>query len=408
MSGFTAGELADRAGTTTEWVERLAELGILEPGEGERPYGPRDLHRVRFAQTLDDAGIAVEDMARLVAAGLYSFRFVEGVFPGEGWPLLDTTFGELADEEGLPWAVVEQLYANWGLPVPVRDQRIRGDDETMLRERAEIMRVGKLTPESIVAASRFFGDNTRRMAVSEVRSFRENVMAPLLAEGLSHTEMLDRIGPIAVVMQRYGHTLRALLHDRHIEGQIFQEAIEVVEQILQGAGLARRRPERDPAIAFLDLSGYTRLTEEIGDRASAELAARLSSLVRHSALAHGGQAVKLLGDGVMFHFDDPAGAVRSGVELVARVEAEEALPAARVGVHAGPLVFRDGDYFGGTVNLASRITDYARPGEVLVSAAVAELTEGVELEPIGEIGLRGVSGPVPLFRAVIRDSSPAD
>ena len=402
MNGLSAAELAHRAGTTPEWIERLAELGILERGEGERPFAERDLHRVRFAQTLDDAGIAVEDMAQVVAAGLYSFRFVEGVFPGAGWPLLDTTFGELADEEGLPWPVVEQLYANWGLPAPARDQRIRGDDETMLRERAEIMRVGGLTPEAIVAASRFFGDNTRRMAVSEVRSFRENVMAPLLAQGLSHTEMLDRIGPIAVVMQRYGHTLRALLHDRHIEGQIFQEAIEVVEQIFQAAGFARRRPERDPAIAFLDLSGYTRLTEEVGDRAAAELAASLSSLVRRAALAHSGQAVKLLGDGVMLHFDDPADAVRSALELVAGVEEEE-LPTARVGVHAGPLVFRDGDYFGGTVNLASRITDYARPGEVLVSAAVAGAVDedaGIALEPIGDIGLRGLAEPVPLFRAL--------
>jgi adenylate cyclase len=118
--------------------------------------------------------------------------------------------------------------------------------------------------------------------------------------------------------------------------------------------------------------------------------------------------VKLLGDGVMFHFVDPARAVACALHLVAVAE-EDGLPPARAGVHAGALVSRDGDYFGQTVNLASRIADYARPREVLVSADVVELAEdAASYEPIGEIALRGVIDPVSLFRAQIRDTSPAD
>jgi adenylate cyclase len=110
----------------------------------------------------------------------------------------------------------------------------------------------------------------------------------------------------------------------------------------------------------------------------------------------------------MFHFSHSDGAVACGLELVDAAEGE-GLPPARAGVHAGPVVFRDGDYFGRTVNLASRIVDYARPREVLVSEAVVGAAgDGAELgfDPIGEITLRGLTNPVPLYRALNRDSSP--
>jgi adenylate cyclase len=128
--------------------------------------------------------------------------------------------------------------------------------------------------------------------------------------------------------------------------------------------------------------------------------------VRRAASEHRGEVVKLLGDGVMFHFADPGDAVMCSLRLVGSAE-DEGLTPTRAGVHAGAVVFRDGDYFGQTVNLASRIADYARPREVLVSADIVELAAGAAaFEPIGEIGLLGVVEPVALFRALIRDNSP--
>ena len=167
-------------------------------------------------------------------------------------------------------------------------------------------------------------------------------------------------------------------------------------------GLARRRPVHPPAIAFLDLTGYTTLTEERRDRAAADLAARLVELVSTVAHQYGGHPVKLLGDGVMFYFPDPAQAVLAGLELVERIP-DQGLPRARMGVNSGPVVFQDGDYFGTTVNVAARITDYARPGEVLVSDSVATATtgpHGVRYQPIGPIALKGVMTPVTLHAAV--------
>jgi class 3 adenylate cyclase len=168
------------------------------------------------------------------------------------------------------------------------------------------------------------------------------------------------------------------------------------------AGVARRRGSSPPAICFLDLSGYTRLTEERGDEAAAELAASLAMMVQQASRRHGGRPIKWLGDGVMFHFLDPGQAVVASLEMV-DLTPKSGLPPAHVGVNAGPVVFRDGDYFGRTVNIAARIAARAGPSEVLVSdetVRTAREVSGVRFEEVGPAELKGVARPVGLHRAV--------
>jgi class 3 adenylate cyclase len=153
-------------------------------------------------------------------------------------------------------------------------------------------------------------------------------------------------------------------------------------------------------MCFLDLVGYTRLTEDQGDDAAAALAEALAVLVNRSAREHGGVPVKWLGDGVMVHYREPVGAVLSALELVAQLP-QAGLPPAHVGVAAGPVVVQGGDYFGRTVNLAARIAAHARPGQVLVSASVAgsAAPEGVSFVELGELRLKGIAQPVRLLEA---------
>lgn len=157
---------------------------------------------------------------------------------------------------------------------------------------------------------------------------------------------------------------------------------------------------RPPAVCFLDITGYTRLTEERGDEAAADLAATLGTLVRRSSSKHGGEPIKWLGDGVMFYFENPGEGVLAALEMVEGV-ATHALPPAHVGIHAGPVVFQEGDYFGRTVNLAARIAEYARPSEVLVSQEVvdAAIETPVSFAEIGPVELRGVSSTLRLHSA---------
>jgi adenylate cyclase len=153
-------------------------------------------------------------------------------------------------------------------------------------------------------------------------------------------------------------------------------------------------------MCFLDLVGYTRLTEEHGDQAAAELAEALAILVNRSSREHGGVPVKWLGDGVMVHFGEPARAVLAALGMVEQLP-EAGLPPAHVGVAAGPVVVQGGDYFGRTVNLAARIAARAGAGQVLVSQRVAESAppQGVRFVELGEQPLKGIARPVRLLEA---------
>ena len=153
-------------------------------------------------------------------------------------------------------------------------------------------------------------------------------------------------------------------------------------------------------MCFFDITGYTRLTAEQGDRAAASLVERLAALVKRSTATRGGRAIKWLGDGVMLYFSDPADGVLAALEMSGQAR-QTGLPPAHVGLHAGPVLLQDGDYFGATVNIASRIADYARPGEVLVSRAVVEAVSGIEasFNLIGPVELKGLSEPIELHVA---------
>ena len=119
-------------------------------------------------------------------------------------------------------------------------------------------------------------------------------------------------------------------------------------------------------MCFLGITGYTRLTQKRGDAAAAQLAEGLGRLAQQTSVKHGGRAVKWLGDGVMLHCPNPGPGVVAALEMVAGA-AEAGLPPAHVGLHAGPVIFQEGDHHGQTVSLASRIADDAPPGEVIVS-----------------------------------------
>jgi adenylate cyclase len=153
-------------------------------------------------------------------------------------------------------------------------------------------------------------------------------------------------------------------------------------------------------MCFLDMTGYTRLTEERGDAAAADLAASMARMVQRTSREHGGKLVKWLGDGVMFFYREPGRGVLAALEMLDGITST-GLPPAHVGLHAGPVLFQEGDYFGRTVNVAARIAAYARPGEILVSQEVVDHSElaGVTFTSIGAADLKGVSGELRLYSA---------
>jgi len=253
--------------------------------------------------------------------------------------------------------------------------------------------------DELARLARVYGQNVRKVVASDIELAGATIFAQLRRE-LSDEEMKEAAGTTGKRLMRLGENLMLWLRGRHLEHEILAVTVQTTEDYLQELGLAPKRTPSAPAIAFLDLTGYTALTEERGDEAGADLADRLATLVREAARPHGGNPVKWLGDGVMFHFDDPSAAVQTGLDLVEQTPAAVDVRA-RVGINAGTVIFRDGDYFGRTVNVASRIADYARPGEVLVSGEVKGRWggDGVRFEEIGPVALKGLREELTLYSA---------
>jgi adenylate cyclase len=397
VSGYTGQEVARRAGVDPDYLERLVELGILTPAAGDA-FSPGDVLRARWMQSLERAGVPLEGLAAAVRDGVLSFSFLDVAAYDRFAGLSDTTFQQLSAQTGVPLELLMVVRETFGFAEPRPEDTVH-HNELSLVPLLQLQLAKGFRPVVIERWLRVCGDSLRRIAEAEAAWWNSEVEMALLASGMTEGEMLQAQADLGSQMTPLiEEVLLAIYHGQqeHTWSQVF---VEHVESALEQKGLYRRL-ERPPAMCFLDITGYTRLTEERGDEAAADLAARLASLVRRSALEHGGTPVKWLGDGVMFYFREPAAAVLAAVEMVEVVE-RRGLPPAHVGIHAGPVIFQEGDYFGRTVNLAARIAEYARPGEVLVSREVVDAADGgpVTFTDTGPVELKGVPGPLHLYSA---------
>ncbi|HEX2032347.1 MAG TPA: adenylate/guanylate cyclase domain-containing protein [Actinomycetota bacterium] len=394
--GLTVEDLADRAGAAPDDVRRLVELGIVLPPEEGDPWREGDVRRVRLAMACEAAGLSLEAIGRAVRDGKLSFAFLD--LAGFRWAeRLDRTYRDLAAEFGLPVELLLAMYEAVGMAPPAPDERAREDDLELLPIIAAARALG-LEDSVLLGTLRVYGESLRRIAEAETAVYHTHIEMPLLRSGLGERQMMERATEIGSGMVPLLDRALLATYRRQQEHAWTADLIEHVESALEEAGL-HHRLSTPPAMCFLDLTGYTRLTEERGDHAAFELADRLAGLVQHVSQRHGGRPVKWLGDGVMFHFREPAGGVRAALEMVERTAAAE-LPPAHVGMDAGPVVFQNGDYFGRTVNLASRIAGVAEPGQVLVTRGVREATaDGVTFRSIGPLSLKGVARPIELFEA---------
>ncbi|MCO5081326.1 MAG: hypothetical protein M9955_06655 [Rhizobiaceae bacterium] len=159
------------------------------------------------------------------------------------------------------------------------------------------------------------------------------------------------------------------------------------------------------AIAFVDLSGFSSITDVFGDEAALAILIAFEQHVTE-ALEHGGRLVKWIGDEAMLAFPNPDVALRALADLLPKCRADPRLPLVRAGVHYGPVIRRDADFFGATVNIASRIVASTSAGRLLATQPIAELAEakGISVEPLGQASLRSVATRVPLFSIQMTDA----
>ena len=394
---LTAAQLATAAGTTEDALSRLLELGLIAP-PSEGGFRAPDIARVRLALALEEAGISLVSVGEAIRSGRLSLGFIDRLLPDPG-RLLPKTQGQVLEELRVSPSLAERVRTILGTAGQSLDEPIRQDDAEIFGLVARATEMG-LDDDRGVRTIRVIADNLRRIVETERDLLDQLLVQPALGAGLSDQETLDHMAPVRFEYRRLGTRLLQLMNERLIDEGVIRVLVDYLERALVREGITPPRVETPPAIAFADLSGFTRLTEEHGDETAAAHAGRLADLAQLVSQRHGGRLVKILGDGAMLHFQDPTSAVRAALALVE--EAPSGLPPARVGIDAGRIIHQDGDYFGSTVNVASRITDYARPREVLVTGEVVRGWsggDGIRFHEIGPVPLKNVAEPVPLHQA---------
>ena len=398
MADYSRKETAVRAGVPIGFMDRLVELGVLVPGAGDR-FSAGDARRAGTVQTLEASGIPVQDVADTLKSGALSLSFLDSPIYERFAPYTAETFADLSARTGVPVELLAIIREAMGAALPSPTDFVR-EDELAIVPFLEMQVANGFQPIATERLLRVHGDSLRRMAETESGWWRSEVIAPGLAAGKSPEEAVNP-DYTEELTRRLGQSVLAIYGAQQAHAWT-ANIIDGFVLALERAGLSTRL-DHPPAMCFLDITGYTRLTQERGDAAAAELAGTLSRLVQRTSIAHAGRPVKWLGDGVMFIFPEPGSGVAAALEMVAGV-ADAGLPPAHVGLHAGPVIFQDGDFFGQTVNVASRIAEYARPGEVLVTQAVVDSaaqagTTGVGFTDIGPVELKGVAGALHLLAA---------
>ncbi|HJX07059.1 MAG TPA: adenylate/guanylate cyclase domain-containing protein [Actinomycetota bacterium] len=391
---LTLEQAAERAGVEPSYLQRLQELGIV--ADDNRTFADGDVRRALTARSLEGAGIPLDTLGDAMKRGALNLNFLDSEAYERFAGLCDETFRQVSERTGIPVELLMVIREAIGMAQPSPDDRMREDELGVLPFLETQIAAGFRSP-AIERLLRVTGDATRRISEQEAAWWRSEVIEPAMAAGkgaddIANPELSDTISPLAE---------RAMLAIYHAQ-QAREWTANIIggfESVMAKAGI-HSRLEQPPAICFLDITGYTRLTQEMGDDAAADLAANVSRLVQRTSVEHGGKPIKWLGDGVMFYFDHPGPGVRAALQMADAIPAA-GLPPVHVGMSSGPVLFQQGDYFGQTVNLSARIADYARPGEVLVTRSVADASEEKDIgfRAIGPVDLKGVAGSVELLLA---------
>jgi adenylate cyclase len=387
---LTADELAALAGCPPERIAALADLGILGPRD-DGSFAAGDLHVLRLVDAFEASGVPLDALL----AGRLDFAAYHDLHRDPGPPSV-RSYGETRaalDPEGTR---LTALFTAFGLAEPAPEVRLAAADEARLvtwLERLASVR----DPDLLIRVIRLHGESARRTAAAALDVYAEAAERlgpdPASVDPDAYARLLEPWARIA----RELPDVAGWLAERHLRDAIDAFSVETSEQLLAAEGIVRARAVAPPGIAFVDLTGYTRTTQELGDETAAARSLRLGELARSEAEPRGGRLVKLLGDGALLQLPSGVAAVECALGLC-RAIVDAGLGGGHAGVSAGPVIEREGDVYGRTVNLAARISDHAVDGTVEIGPElVADLTAaGFTCRSLGPIDLQGI-GPVELF-----------
>lgn len=381
-------DLAVSADISREQLEKLVAVGLVSPEDDGR-FNQSAVARTRLVLSLMVSGVPFDDLAQAVADERLSFSYVDQLMP-EPVVLVKPSS---EDEEALRWEpVLAPILGTSRTP----ERPVRADDLRLFRMTSRAVGLG-IPPDRVVRIVRSFAQVASRLVDMQREFVDEVLLAPAIAETGSPLKALEMTAATRYEYRRLGRELIVELMDRQIDDAVFRNLVQLTEFALAESGVMSSGA--DDGIAFIDISEYSRLSESLGDDAAAVQASRLADLIQDVARERGARLVKSLGDGALVHGDRACQALDVALDAVASAEDHGIWPL-HAGVNAGQVVQRDGDLFGSAVNIASRIAERAKPGDVVVSRAVLEVIgddPSLQVTPGGEVHLKNISAPVELF-----------
>lgn len=379
-------EAARIAGVPASTLKRWAQAKVVPVKRGR--WTRAAAAQARVVARMRARGHSLDELRRAGRDGRLAFGYVEDLIPGS-----ERTYSlaDAAERCGLEEELIERIMRLLGTPTAI-EGRLTEEDVDVMKRIAAVLDAG-MPLVALLQLVRVYAQSIRKIAEAEVRLFHLFVHEPLIADGVDALEMAEQMGSLASEVLPTVGPFMEYVHNRYLRFYTEQDVVGHMESELIGADQLGRV---QMAFCFVDLTGFTRYTEEEGDEEALDLIERFVETVE-ATLPTDALIVKTIGDEVMIVSPEPAMLTEWAVGFLSLFGER---PQPRVGIHYGSAVYRDGDYFGTEVNLAHRVVARALGGEVLVTMPVADAvgaSEYLDFDPIGKVSLKGFPEPVDLF-----------
>ena len=385
-------EAAERVGVSPDTLRRWAREGVIPEVDGTGEWTTAAVAHARIVARLRDRGHKLEHIKKAGEQGRLAYGYIEDLFGGDQ---PRRSLDEAAEQTDLEPALIERVWISLGLPARGLDELTEEDIEAMHYVSAVLAAGFPLV--AFLQLCRVYGQALSQIADAEVRLFHLYVHEPLIREGVPGLEMAEEMEDLARDLLPLASPMMDYVHQRFLQHFVEQDVVGHMESELEEEEIDLGRIR--VAIAFADLAGYTRFTEEEGEEEALSSVERFVEGVTNT-LPEDARVVKTIGDEVMVVGQDIGALVDWAVGFTLLFEER---PEPRIGVHYGTTLYRDGDYFGRDVNLTSRVVARARGGEVLVSDSVVDAvgsSSHLRFEAIGQVKLKGFEQPRQLCRAI--------
>jgi adenylate cyclase len=385
-------EAASRAGVSAATLRRWTREGLVPQYDGS--WSPGAIAHARIVARLRERGHSLKDIRRATDEGRLAVGFIEELFPS-----LDDrvyTRRQAAQETGLDIGLIERVIAALGMNTS-HTETLSAEDVQLLRYVAAVLSAG-LPLVAMLQLVRVYGQAIAQVADAEVRLFHLYVHEPLMRSGATGVEMAEEMLALARETLPLASPVMDQVHQRYLQYFVEQDVVGHMESDLDDGAIDLGRMR--VAIAFADLAGYTRLTEEEGELEAVDTVERFVEAVE-TTLPEDARVIKSIGDAVMIVASDPTALTDWAVGFQ-QLYLERVQP--RIGIHYGNALYREGDYYGRDVNIASRVGARAAGGEVLVTRPVVERAGShLQFDLITDIRLKGFTESTEIFLATQKE-----